>query len=525
MIKNMKLASANQIKEIDFLSTSRYQIPSKIRMEIAGLKSFEIIKKEYKPKNSLLVIGTGNNGGDGLVIARHLHIDGFKCEILIVNSSKKKSLGYLENLKIVKKLNIKIVKNYKSINLKRFDLVIDGIFGVGLNRNINKATSYLIDKINSIKIPVCSIDLPSGLNADTGLTYGTCINADLTITFDFIKPGLLTDPGYKHSKKVHLVKLSTPNELSNKLNSFFVDDNFFKGFLKKRDKSSNKGSFGHVLFIGGSKNMSGAISLAGLAAYKSGCGLVTLCIPKCISSTLKKKFPESIFIEIPNSNDGSTMNEELFSVEVKKRLSKEPSAVVIGPGMGNRSGLLRIVKDSIGLFNCPIILDADGLNVISRNLNILKKTKKNIVITPHPGEMSRLSGINIRDVQKNRISIAKEISSMTNAITVLKGYRTIISSPKNKIYINGSGNEGMATGGMGDCLTGIIASFIAQGYSIIDSTVLGVFVHGKAGDIISVKNSKRGILASEIIKLLPKTISTIEENSNTNMELDTILNA
>ena len=139
--------------------------------------------------------------------------------------------------------------------------------------------------------------------------------------------------------------------------------------------------------------------------------------------------------------------------------------------------------------------------------------------------MSRLSGINIRDVQKNRISIAKEISSKTNAITVLKGYRTIISSPKNKIYINGSGNEGMATGGMGDCLTGIIASFIAQGYSTIDSTILGVFVHGKAGDIISVKNSKRGILASEIIKILPKTISTIEENPNTNIELDIILNA
>jgi len=520
----MKLASVNQIKEIDLLSTSKYKIPSKTRMEIAGFKCFEIIKKEYESKNALIVVGTGNNGGDGLVVAKYLRIYGFKCEILIINNSNKRSPDYVENLDIVKKLKIKIIRTSKGLNLKKFDLIVDALFGVGLNRGLTKEISNLINRINSTKIPICSLDIPSGLNADTGSTYGACMNSDLTITFDFVKPGLLTDPGYKYSKKIHLVKLATPIELSNKLNNFFVDDNFFNNFFKARNKSANKGSFGHVLVIGGSKNMSGAVSIAGLSAYKSGCGLVTLCIPKCISNALKKKFPESIFIEIPNSSDGSTMNEELFIKEIKKRLTKKPSAVVIGPGMGNRAGLLEVVRESINFFDCPIILDADGLNVISGNLNILKRSGKDVVITPHPGEMARLADTTIKDVQKNRINIAKEIANKTNAIAVLKGYRTIIASPKNKFYINGSGNEGMATGGMGDCLTGIIASFIAQGYSTIDSTILGIFAHGKAGDIISAKNSKRGILASEIIKILPKTISTIEESSNANIELDVISN-
>ena len=520
----MKLAGTKEIKEIDYLSSSKYKISSKIRMEIAGLKSFELIKSIFNPKKTLVIAGTGNNGGDGLVIARYLQLNGYECEILVSKNSNKSSSDYKENLKIINKMGIKIIKECTSAKIKKFDLIVDAFFGVGLNRELDRKAKNIIKKINASNTPVCAIDLPSGLDADTGLIYGGCVNADSTITFDFFKPGLLSDPGCKYSKDVHLVKLPTPIQLSNKLNNFFIEESFFKNFFKQRDKSSNKGTFGHVLVIGGSKNMSGAINLAGLSAYKTGCGLVTLCVPKCISNTLKKKFPESVFIEIPNNVDGLTMDESCFIDEIKQKLMKKPSAIVIGPGMTNRNGLLKLIKDALRYFDCPIILDADALNLISKDLSIIKKCKQQIILTPHPGEMARISQNSIKDIQKNRISIAKEISAITKAITILKGNRTIISSPKGETYINSSGNEGMATGGMGDSLTGIIASFIAQGYNPLEASILGVFVHGKAGDIISEKNTRRGILASEVIDLLPKTISQIEEESKKDIEVNRISN-
>ena len=217
----MRLSSAKEIQKIDYLSSSKYKISSKIRMEIAGYKSFELIKKIYNPKKVLVIIGTGNNGGDGLVIARYLELNGTNCEVLIVKNSSKSSSDYKENLKIIKKLEIKTLKELGSNKINSFDLIVDSIFGVGLNRKIDRKIGNIIKKVNMSKLPVCSIDLPSGLDADTGLTYGSCIKADITITFDFFKPGLLTDPGCNFTKDVHLVKLPTPVRLSEKLNNFF----------------------------------------------------------------------------------------------------------------------------------------------------------------------------------------------------------------------------------------------------------------------------------------------------------------
>ncbi len=514
MISNMKLATSNQIKRIDKLSTSKYHIPSQIRMEIAGIKSYEIVKREYAPRNTLIVIGTGNNGGDGLVLARYLKLNGYKCSILITKTSKIQSGDFKSNLLMIKKLKIQTIKDLKKVRFKDYDLIIDGIFGVGLNRPLNNKILDLVKRLNKESTPICSLDLPSGLNPDNGKTYSGSIVADTTITYDFAKPGLVTDPGAKFSKKVFIVSLPTPNDLTKQLNTYFINSNFFTNFFRERSKSSNKGTFGHVLIIGGSKNMSGAVLLSGLAAYKSGSGLVTLCVPRNISSNLKNKIPEAIILEVPNSSDSSTMDENKLFPLLKKNIRKEPSCVVIGPGLGNRKNLIKIIEDSFKFFNCPIILDADGLNLISNNPKILKKYKNDLIITPHPGEMSKLCNESIKSIQSNRIEFAQKISKDLKCISVLKGFRTILSDKSGKTFINGSGNEGMATGGMGDALTGIIASFIGQGYSSIDSAILGVFLHGKAGDTIGSKISKRGILASQIIKELPNTILSLEKNSH-----------
>lgn len=525
MIFNMKLATSEQIKEIDRLATSKYKIPSLLRMELAGLKSYEIIMKEYSPKNTLIVAGTGNNGGDGLVVSRYLFLNKYRCSIIIVGTSKIRSEDFKKNLSILKKLGIKILTNWKDVILSDYDLIVDSIFGVGLNRDIKEGTKKIIDKLNKSSIPICSIDIPSGLNSDNGKTYSACIKSHSTVTYDFAKPGLLTDPGASFSKRIFIVKLSTPESLSEKLNSFYVNDRFFNNFFIKRSRSSNKGSFGHVLIIGGSKNMSGAVALSGLAAYKSGAGLVTLCVPQCISNNLKRKIPEAIIVDIPNSQDSNTIDEKKFLATVKTNIRKKPTCVVIGPGLGNRNDLMAIIKDSLEFFNCPIILDADALGIASKNMSILSRYKNRIIITPHPGEMSKITKKSISFIQKNRIEIAKKVSKDLSCISVLKGFRTITADSSEKIYINGSGNEGMATGGMGDALTGIIASFIGQGYSMLDSSILGVFAHGKAGDAIAAKNSKRGILASEIIKELPRTIFSLENNPALVPEIEKVENA
>lgn len=524
MIFNMKLATSDEIKRIDSLSTEKYGISSQVRMEIAGIKTYEIIKNKYQPKKTLLILGTGNNGGDGLVVARYLSINKYECDIVIVTTSKKQSSDFKKNFSIVKKLKIPIKKDFKNINLKNYDLIIDGIFGVGLNRVIHEKIQKIIKKLNKSMIPICSIDIPSGLNPNNGKTYSCSIVADTTITYDLVKPGLVTDPGLKFSKEIFLVDLPTPFDLKKDIYSHFVNSDFFLNFFRQRSKSSNKGTFGHILIIGGSKNMSGAVLLAGLAAYKSGSGLVSLCVPKCISKNVKNKIPESIIIEVPNSRDSATINEEQFLGSIEKNIRKQPNCVVIGPGLGNRSHLIKIIKDSLGFFKCPIILDADALNLISTDPSLIKKYSHNIIITPHPGEMSKITNKSVKFVQENRIQVAKNISKETGSITVLKGFRTVITDKLGKLFINSSGNEGMATGGMGDALTGIIASFIGQGYSSLNSSILGVFVHGKAGDKIALKNSKRGILATEIIRELPKTILDLENYSHPSKELEKINN-
>ena len=524
MISNMKLATSKQIKQIDRLSTSKYGIPSQTRMEIAGIKSYEIIQNEYSLKKTLVIVGTGNNGGDGLVLARYLKLNNHNCSVVIVRTSKTPSEDFKNNLLIIRKLKIEIIKEWKKTKFKDYSLIVDAIFGVGLNRPLNSKVLDLVKKLNKLPIPICSLDLPTGLNPDNGQIFPDSILADTTITYDFAKPGLVTDPGAKYSKKIFIVKLPTPNDLTKELNNHYINSSFFENFFKKRSKSSNKGTFGHVLVIGGSKNMSGAVLLSGLAAYKSGSGLVSLCVPKNISNNLKNKIPESIIIEVPNSDDSTTMDENKFLLSLKTNIRKKPACVVIGPGLGDRKGLIKIIEDSFKFFNCPIILDADGLNLISTNLNLLKKCKNDLIITPHPGEMSKISGKSINSIQNNRIDTAVKVSKKLKCISILKGFRTVISNINGETFINGSGNEGMATGGMGDALTGIIASFIGQGYSTLDSSIFGVFLHGKAGDNIAQGSSKRGILASQIIQQLPNTILSIEKNSDFTSKLEKIEN-
>ena len=507
---NMNIADSKEAKIIDKSISSKYKISPLIRMEIAGLKSSEVIKENFKLSNVLIIIGNGNNGGDAAVVARHLQISGIKVDIFLINSNKSNSPELNINLRVLKRIKTNFIKKISNSKLQNYDLIVDGIFGIGLNRKIKSNSNIfrIIKVLNNSKRKICSLDIPSGQCATSGMELGICIKSDLTITYDIAKVGLINDPGYQKSKKIHVINLGTPKEIFLKTSHYYIDHDFFSKNLLKRKKSSNKGSHGHLLIIGGSKNMPGAVTIAGLSAYRSGCGLVSICIPECISPILKKNVPEAIIIDMPNKKDGKTFDDNNFIEDLKKKLT----SILIGPGMGNLKKFKKLIFELVKNFDCKFIIDADALNCLGEDISLLKKHKKNIIITPHPGEMSRLIKTKISEIQNNRAPVARSFSKKNHVVTVLKGFRTITSSIKGEIFINGSGNEGMATGGMGDSLSGIIGSLTAQNYSTINSAILGVYAHGKAGDIVWSKKYNRGILARDIIKYIPECFWPTNKN-------------
>ena len=511
---NMNIGDSKEAKMIDNSISSKYKISPLIRMEIAGLKSSEVIKENFKLSSVLIIIGNGNNGGDAAVVARHLQISGIKVDIFLINSNKSNSTELNINLRVLKRIKTNFIKKISNSKLQNYDLIVDGIFGIGLNRKIKSNSNIfkIIKVLNNSKRKICSLDIPSGQCATSGMELGICVKSDLTITYDIAKVGLINDPGYQKSKKIHVVNLGTPKEIFLKTSHYYIDHEFFLKNLLKRKKSSNKGSHGHLLIIGGSKNMPGAVTIAGLSAYRSGCGLVSICIPECISPVLKKNVPEAIIIDMPNKKDGKTFDDNSFIENLKKKLTKKPTSILIGPGMGNSKKFKKLIFELVKNFDCKFIIDADALNCLGEDISLLKKHKKNIIITPHPGEMSRLIKTKISEIQKNRVPVTRSFSKKNHVVTVLKGFRTITSSIKGEIFINGSGNEGMATGGMGDSLSGIIGSLTAQNYSTINSAILGVYAHGNAGDIVWSKKYNRGILARDIIKYIPECFWPTNKN-------------
>ena len=510
----MNIANSVEAKYIDSRISRKYNISPLLRMESAGYKSSEIIKKNFNLKKVLVVIGLGNNGGDAAVVARYLKVSNIEVNIYLIKSKRKRSKELNENINILKKLKSTFIEKISTKSIQGYDLILDGIFGIGLNRDIRKDSHIykVINMINKSKNKVCALDIPSGLSADTGTDFGISIKSDLTITFDILKVGLINDPGYKKSKKIHLVNLGTPNKDLTITKNYFVNEKFFINQLLPRDKSSNKGSHGHTLIIGGSKNMPGAITISGLSAYRAGCGLVSICVPKCIGHTISKSVPEAIIIEMPNSEDKKTFDQRNFIKNLESKLTKNPSSIVIGPGMGNYVKFRKLIFDLIKNFDCKFILDADALNSLGDDIFKLKKYKRKIIITPHPGEMARILGLKTKDIQIDRNNCARSFSKKSKLITVLKGFRTVVSDINDNVYINSSGNEGMATGGMGDSLSGIIGSLAAQGYSELNSAIIGVYIHGKAGDIIFNKSHSRGILATDIIKNIPKSFEISNKN-------------
>ena len=499
----MKILSAKQVYKADQATMKGLSISSSELMEKAGLACFNWIYEFYQDTKYPVSVfcGMGNNGGDGLVISRLLAEKGIDVKTYLVDFSKKRTDDFLINLERLEKLETPIYEindeeNFPQISNKH--IIVDAIFGIGLKRSIEGFTKDLIQQLNQSKASIIAIDIPSGLFADQHTNdQDAIVKADHVLTFQVPKLALLLPENKNFIKEWQTIDIELDEAFLKKVDVEyeFVQANDIKSIFKKREKFSHKGSHGHSLIIGGSFGKIGAVILASRAALKSGSGLVSSYIPKCGYTSIQASIPE-VMVEV---DDEKIV--QFFNFKTK------PNAIGIGPGLGTH---LKTKKGFVEFYsNCkiPMVIDADGLNIISEFSDLKKLIPKNTILTPHPKEFERLVGKWTDDYHK--LELLKNFSVKYGCVVVLKGAYTAIAY-QGKIWFNSSGNAALATAGSGDVLTGIICSLLAQGYTSLQASLMGVYVQGRSADIaIESDESMESFIASNAIANLARVFKEL----------------
>lgn len=476
--------SGENMKKVDQYTINNIGIPSMVLMERAALSVAEnIMKNEPINKTVLCVASTGNNGADSLAVCRMLYLKGYDTCIYILGDISKASEEFKQQLKIVKNMNITILEQ-----IENRDVIVDGIFGVGLSREVKNEYKEVVDKINTWKNIVYAVDIPSGVDASTGKILGTAIKANYTITFGGQKIGTAFYPGADYCGQVINADIGYPDDVCEMFDHIKYLEKSDLTDLPQRANYSNKGSFGKVLIIAGSKEISGAAFLAAKAAFKTGAGLVRIFTHVDNRQILARLLPEAMI---------NTYNTEEFDEHALESCLNWCDVVAVGPGLSVGPIQQKIIKTVLER-KMKTVIDADGINNISADVRLKKDLHKNVIITPHLAEMSRFSGDSIDYIKDNLLEVATKCNYQNNIATVLKDARSVIAT-NNGTYVNISGNNGMATAGSGDVLTGIITGLIAIGMDIDKAACFGPFIHGLAGDMAVNRISKDSLMASDII--------------------------
>ncbi|MEK7396826.1 MAG: NAD(P)H-hydrate dehydratase [Candidatus Poribacteria bacterium] len=516
----MKIVTAKEMRNIDFQTINEVGIPGVVLMENAGLGVVQAIERDFPLQTFSIAIfaGKGNNGGDGLVIARYLANKGYRVTTYLLAEPDKFIGDALINLRIAQNigLNIEYILSDEQLNEKKGiisqnNLIIDAIFGTGLNGPVRGFASNVIDYLNSTGIPIVAVDLPSGLDSDTGKVEGSCIKAVMTVTMALPKRGLLLYPGAKFVGKLEIADIGIPQSVidSQDLSTILIQSSCALKLLPERPRDGHKGLFGRVLVIAGSVGLTGASAMASLSALRVGAGLVTLGTPESLNPIMEVKLTEAMTLPLPETSHQTL---SIRAYDKIMQMVNGTDVVAIGPGLSRNPETMELVRKLCKGINIPKVIDADGLNALAEDKNCLSELGKQTVLTPHPGEMARLIGKTISDVQSDRINIAIDFAKEYGVILVLKGVPTVIAEPNGEAYLNTTGNPGMASGGTGDVLTGTIAGFLAQGLDAKNSAILGVYVHGLAGDLASIDKGEAGLIAGDLIDFLPKAIKKVISN-------------
>ncbi|MBQ3038317.1 MAG: NAD(P)H-hydrate dehydratase [Clostridia bacterium] len=492
-----KVCTSEQMREIDRLAGELGGIPPVVLMENAAISCVEEINSEVK--KAVIFCGKGNNGGDGFAIARHLYNRGVEVSIYLVCGTDFKG-DALINYEIISKYPIDIYEfdEAEFIDINRYDIIIDAIFGTGISGEIYGAAHNAIELINTSNVYTMSVDIPSGVNADNGQICGICVKADKTVTFAAYKHGQLLFPGADFCGELVVKNISIPEYIisDRNININVSDKSYVKSIIPVRNKNSHKGDYGKILIIGGSVGLSGAVCLAANACIKSGAGLVTVAVPDVINNIIEEKLTEPMSMAL-SSRDGHL---DKSCADVLKNKINDFDVCLIGPGAGRSEDIVYILREILRTSEIPVIIDADGLWALSQNQEMLQECRCNVVLTPHEMEMSRICGYELEYVADNRLYVSERYATENGVTLILKGPHTVVTSVAGEQYININGNCGMATGGSGDVLAGMIAALCAVCENETQAAVLGVYLHGLSADIAVKKTGEISLVAGDIIE-------------------------
>jgi hydroxyethylthiazole kinase-like uncharacterized protein yjeF len=572
----MRVVTAQQMRDMDRRASEEFGMPGVVLMENAGRAVVETVKQEIgtlRGKCAVVFCGSGNNGGDGFVIARYLSQAGAACTLLFVGEADALKADARAHYEIARRLGLSFLPAEQEVTrdalLGRADFVIDALLGTGVKSAPRAGIAAQIEAINKVSCPVFAVDIPSGVDADTGEVPGAAVKATHTVSFAYPKLGLLLFPGAEHVGKLHIADIgfdwaslepTHPKEPTIQV-QFALDSETlprsgeealgygpmrphgdFRGLasgprfdfgqanrlLRKRRGETNKGDYGHVVVIAGSCGMAGAPALVARGAQRVGAGLVTVLAPTGVQPTIGAKLDEQMTMPLPEQN-GAVSGEAFTAIA---RFAEKATVLCVGPGLTTEPETVALVQRLLIEIPKPLVLDADGLNALAMSPEIAQARPDDprapLVLTPHPGEAARLLGTSIANVQSNRIDSVRELARRYRATVVLKGRYTLIADVQGNVHINTSGNPGMASGGMGDTLTGILGGLLAQAVAplrTIDDTntfrteavpplevvALGVFLHGLAGDLAAAAHGEAGLVAGDLIDHLPAALRLLEE--------------
>jgi NAD(P)H-hydrate epimerase len=516
----VKVVTAEEMANLDRLASTDYGIPSLLLMENAGLRVLEVVREHFggrlEGRRVVIFAGRGNNGGDGLVVARHLLNAGAEVKVFLLARPEEMRGDAAVNLGIYQRMGGKLYPLLDEKDLQRVDvallyaeMAVDAIYGTGFRGAALGLPGEVIKMLAATRIPVVAVDLPSGLEANTGRVNGPCVRATYTVTFALPKLGLCLYPGADYVGKLIVADIGIPQVLvkAQPLARELVTWEWCVQKLAPRRPWGHKGDYGHVLVVGGSTGLTGAVVMAAQGALRSGAGLVTAAVPAGLHSILEEKTLEVMTLPLPATADNALEAEALSVIE---EFARRCQAVALGPGIGRHPSSQAVVRQYLGRSRCPLVIDADGLNALAGHTNLLREAKAPVVLTPHPGEMARLLGTSTSKVQEDRLGVAEHAAREWGVTVVLKGARTVVASPQGNTYLIPTGNPGMATGGSGDVLTGVIAGLLAQGMSPEEAAAVGAYVHGAAGDAAAQELGHRALVAGDLLAYLPKVLRQLE---------------
>ncbi len=513
----MIVVTAAQMQTMDRRTIEEFGIPGRVLMENAGrgaTRSF--LDRVYLTGAGRVGVmaGRGNNGGDGFVMARYLAQRDIDVKVFLLSTIDLVQGDAAANLNLLSAMGVPVVEipdadsfSAQLTEMRHMAYWIDAVLGTGLKSNVRGYYRQVIEFINSTRRPVLAVDIPSGLDADTGQPRGVSIRAGATATFAFAKIGHVLYPGAQYCGAVDVIDIGIPSTISAKesIDQQLITGQHIQTILAQRPPEMHKGGAGHTLIVAGATGKTGAATMATTSALRSGAGLVTLGIAQSLYPILASQLIEAMTAPLPDENTGF-LTEKAYASILNAAEGKQVMA--LGPGLGTNRQTGELVHRMLKEIDLPMVIDADGLNHLAGHLDCLAGRKAATVLTPHPGEMARLANLSVADIQNNRVAAARKLATHCRVHVVLKGARTVVAEPDGAVWINPTGNPGMASGGMGDVLTGLIAGLVAQGCTATQASLAGVYLHGLAADILGTQ-MPWGYLAREVMDTIPSAIQRV----------------